>query len=98
LAALGANTASKQVALSHLVLNVTGAAVFTPLIPLISEYAPYLSDNPATQLAHIQTLFNLICSVAVLPFSEKFAQGITYLIPNKPITWKKGDIHRRLSQ
>jgi phosphate:Na+ symporter len=94
LAAVNANTACKQVALSHLILNLAGVILFTPLIPLISQVAPYLSENPATQIAHIQTLFNVICSVAVLPFCEPFARGITYLIPDETITWKRGDFHR----
>jgi phosphate:Na+ symporter len=94
LAAVNANTASKQVALSHFLLNLAGVILFAPLIPLISQFTPYLSDNPATQIAHIQTLFNVICSVAVLPFCEPFARGITYLIPDETVTWKRGDFHR----
>ena len=76
--------AAKQVALSHLILNVAGAALFTPFIPAIVQLAPYLSADPATQIAHIQTLFNLICSIAVLPFCDQFARGITWLIPHEP--------------
>ncbi|SEN04255.1 Na/Pi cotransporter family protein [Lihuaxuella thermophila] len=89
LASLGTNLASKRVALSHLILNAAGVLAFAPLIPLISQAAPYLSENPATQIAHIQTLFNLICSLAVLPFSDAFAKGITWLTPNKtvPVKW-----------
>lgn len=76
--------AAKQVALSHLILNVAGAILFTPFIPAIVQLAPYLSSDPAVQIAHIQTLFNLICSIAVLPFCDQFARGITRLIPQKP--------------
>ncbi|MBA4600764.1 Na/Pi cotransporter family protein [Thermoactinomyces mirandus] len=75
--------AARQAAFSHLVLNVAGVIVFTPLIPAISAVTPYLSNDPATQIAHIQTLFNLICSIAVLPFCDQFARGITWLIPQK---------------
>ena len=75
--------AAKQVALSHLILNVAGAILFTPLIPVIARLAPYLSGDPATQIAHIQTLFNLICSIAVLPFCDQFARFITRLVPEK---------------
>jgi phosphate:Na+ symporter len=84
LAAMGANTASKQVALAHLTLNVAGALAFTPLIPWIADHAPGLSENPATQIAHIQTLFNVVCSMAVLPFCDAFARGIMKLAPGKP--------------
>ncbi|MBA4493145.1 Na/Pi cotransporter family protein [Paenactinomyces guangxiensis] len=88
LAVINTNTAAKQVALSHLVLNIAGVGIFAPLIPYISEYAPVLSTDAAAQIAHIQTLFNIICSVIVLPFSEAFARGIIFLIPNKAATWK----------
>lgn len=81
LAAWGANIAAKQVALAHLILNVAGVALFTPLIPFIVDIMPFLATEPATQIAHVQTLFNVICSLLVLPFCEPFARGITMLTP-----------------
>lgn len=81
LAAWGANLAAKQVALAHLILNVAGVALFTPWIPLIVNVMPYLSSDPASQIAHVQTLFNVICSLLVLPFCEPFARGIAMLTP-----------------
>lgn len=95
LATFNTNTAAKHVALSHVVLNVAGVLVFAPFIPLISQYAYYLSDNPAAQIAHIQTLFNVICSIVVLPFAESFARGITFLIPNQTTTWKWDTFQRK---
>jgi phosphate:Na+ symporter len=89
IASVGANIASKQVALAHLLLNVAGAAIFTPLIPFISEISPYLSSDPATQVAHIQTLFNIICSIAVMPFCREFASFISRLVPDESTAWKK---------
>jgi phosphate:Na+ symporter len=81
LATIHTNLAAKHVALSHVVLNVAGVAIFSPLIPWISQVAPLLSVHPAIQIAHIQTIFNVVCSLLVLPFAEPFARGITYLIP-----------------
>jgi phosphate:Na+ symporter len=86
LAAINTNLAAKHVAFSHVVLNVAGVAIFAPLIPWISEVAPLLSVHPATQIAHIQTIFNVVCSLIVLPFAESFARGITYLIPKRLAT------------
>jgi phosphate:Na+ symporter len=82
IASVGTGSSAKQVALSHLVLNVAGVALFAPFIPWISLWVPALADNPATQLAHIQTLFNIVCSLAVLPFTDQFARGIMRLIPD----------------
>lgn len=89
IASIGANIASKQVALAHLLLNVAGAAIFTPMIPVITELCPYLSSDPATQVAHIQTLFNVICSLLVLPFCHLFASLITRLIPDESFAWQR---------
>lgn len=88
------NIAAKQVAICHIILNVAGVVVFAPLIPFISEWAPSLSDNPASQIAHIQTLFNIICSVLVLPFAKPFANGITWIVPNRVTTWTTSVIKR----
>lgn len=80
--------AAKQVAFAHLILNVAGVILFTPLIPVISAVTPQLSHDPATQIAHIQTLFNLLCSIVVLPFCDQFARSIIWLIPQKTVTIK----------
>ncbi len=90
LATFRTNTAAKQVAAAHFLLNVAGVVCFTPLIPMIVSIAPMLSDQSAQQLAHIQTLFNVICSVLVLPFATQFAKSIMWLFPNQSIsTWQK---------
>ncbi|TCS94768.1 Na/Pi cotransporter family protein [Hazenella coriacea] len=88
------NIAAKQVAVCHIILNVAGVIVFAPLIPIISEWAPVLSDNPASQIAHIQTLFNVICSLLVLPFVKPFANGITWLVPHRTTAWNAQVINR----
>lgn len=89
------NIAAKQVAVCHIILNVAGVVVFAPWIPMISEWAPALSDNPASQVAHIQTLFNVICSILVLPFAKPFAHGITWLVPNRATPWSAQVMSRR---
>lgn len=90
LATFRTNTAAKQVAVAHLLLNIAGVVCFAPLIPIIESLAPLLSDQPAQQIAHIQTLFNVICSVLVLPFATQFAKSVMWLIPNQSIsTWQK---------
>lgn len=83
LAAIGSNRGAKRVALAHLVLNVGGILLFTPMIGWIAQLAPLLSAHPATQIAHIQTLYNLICSLIVLPFTGWFAAFIDRLLPER---------------
>ncbi|SHE65111.1 phosphate:Na+ symporter [Seinonella peptonophila] len=91
IAAISMKQSARQVAMAHLVLNVVGVLCFMPLIPLIDEAAYWLASEPIQQIAHIQTLFNIICSIVVLPFSTLFANAITWLLPNQTeiIPWKK---------
>ncbi|MFC4076744.1 Na/Pi cotransporter family protein [Salinithrix halophila] len=95
LAAIGANRAAKQVALAHLVLNLGGIILFAPLVPMIVHWAPALSENPATQVAHIQTLYNVVCSLLVLPCSHLFADGINRLLPEKTLAWSLSEYRKR---
>lgn len=84
IASYGTTIAGQRVAFSHLVLNVAGAFLFTPFIPWMLDWVPLLSDNAATQVAHFQTIYNVICSLLVLPFTEKFAKLIEWMVPDQP--------------
>lgn len=86
LATFRTNTAAKQVAIANLLLNIAGVICFTPLIPMIESLTPMLSNQPEQQIAHFQTLFNVICSIAVLPFATQFAKGIMWMFPNQSIS------------
>jgi phosphate:Na+ symporter len=88
MAAFRTSIHAKRVAISHLILNVLGAMVFTPLIPFYIDWIPYLADQPSVQLAHVQTIFNIICSIAVLPFTDAFAKLIIWLVPERNKVWK----------
>ncbi|PTX64855.1 phosphate:Na+ symporter [Melghirimyces profundicolus] len=87
LASIGAGRTAKQVALAHLMLNLGGLLLFAPWVGTIAGMAHWLSPHPATQIAHIQTLYNVICSLFVLPFSGLFARGITRLLPERNPLW-----------
>ncbi|MBN2908548.1 Na/Pi cotransporter family protein [Polycladomyces sp. WAk] len=85
LAVIGANRAAKQVAVAHLLLNVGGVLLFAPFISPFADWVASLSAHPATQVAHAQTLFNIICSLIMLPFTDVYARFITRLIPSRDI-------------
>lgn len=67
LAAISATNAGRGVAVAHIVLNAAGALLFLPLIPLLAAAAGAISDSPAAQIAHAQTIFNMACSLLALP-------------------------------
>ncbi|WP_134700135.1 Na/Pi cotransporter family protein [Ammoniphilus sp. YIM 78166] len=83
IAAIGGNTASVRVAWSHIILNVAGVVAFIPLISLLALISTSLTAHPPAQVAHAQTIFNVVCSLVVLPFAHLFARLVEYLIPEK---------------
>lgn len=83
LASIGGNTAAKRVAWAHVILNVIGVLIFIPFIGLLTVVVLFLSDHPPAQVAHAQTVFNLVCSLAALPFAKPFARFIELLLPEE---------------
>jgi phosphate:Na+ symporter len=83
IAALSTKTSAKRVAIAHLVLNVGGALLFLPLIPMLLDVVAHFSSNPASQVAHTQTVYNVVCSLLVLPVCAAFARLITWLVPER---------------
>ncbi len=67
IAAIGGSPSGKFVAGSHVTLNVGGALLFLPFIQQLQVLSAWIGGGPATQLAHAQTIFNVVCSLGVLP-------------------------------
>ncbi|AZN40442.1 Na/Pi cotransporter family protein [Paenibacillus albus] len=67
IAALGGTRAGRFVALAHVLLNVGGAALFAPFAAELGVAAAWLTSSPAGQIAHAQTLFNVLSSLLALP-------------------------------
>ncbi|OYD07659.1 Na/Pi cotransporter family protein [Paludifilum halophilum] len=87
LASIGTSRAGKQVAMAHLLLNAGGILLFVPLVGAMAEVVGYLSPYPATQIAHIQVLYNVICSLLVLPVAGVFANFVTRILPDETLSW-----------
>lgn len=68
IAAIGGTKSGQFVAYSHVILNLLGALFFLPLVPLLESTVSWMTADPAAQIAHSQTLFNVICSLLALPF------------------------------
>lgn len=67
IAAIGGTRSGRFVAWSHVLLNVAGAMLFLPLTPLLADVSAWITSDPAAQIAHSQTIFNLVCSLLALP-------------------------------
>ncbi|GIP39593.1 Na/Pi-cotransporter [Paenibacillus sp. J31TS4] len=67
MASIGGSRYGVYVAWSHILLNVGGAVLFYPLLSVLANGVSYLADAPATQIAHAQTIFNIVSSLVALP-------------------------------
>ena len=67
IAAIGGSRSGQFVAWSHILLNVGGAVLFFPLIGALAHASGLLSVSESSQLAHAQTIFNIVCSLIALP-------------------------------
>jgi phosphate:Na+ symporter len=67
LASIGGNRFGYYVAWSHILLNVGGTVLFYPFISQINAMVSVLSAEPSVQLAHAQTIFNVLSSLLALP-------------------------------
>jgi len=76
LASIGGGKEARLTAYAHIWLNVLGVILFYPFIPFLAELGPTLAEAAEVQLAHISVLFNIICSLIVLPFAQSFGKLI----------------------
>ncbi len=84
LASLGTSITARRAALSHLLFNLVGAALFVLIMPtfagVIQQTAPL---SPMRQLANAHTFFNITNAVVQLPFIYLLAKLVTFLIPGE---------------
>lgn len=73
MASIGSGKEASLTAYAHIWLNLLGVLIFIPLIHYLEAFAAALTSAKDIQLAHASVLFNVITSLAVLPFSKRFA-------------------------
>ncbi len=83
LASLNGSTAGKRVALAHVILNVAGAVLFLPLLPVFTSLVAFTADSLSRQVANAHTLFNIISSILAFPFVYPFARFMEFVVPNR---------------
>ncbi|WP_438446210.1 Na/Pi cotransporter family protein [Gorillibacterium sp. sgz5001074] len=67
IASIGGTRFGVYVAWSHILLNVGGALLFYPFIDLLEGFTRHFAENAGGQVAHAQTVFNIVCSILALP-------------------------------
>ena len=76
LASVGGIREARLAAYAHIWLNVVGVLLFIPLIPILSTIVSGLATSPDLQLAHSSVIFNVLCSILVIPFVKQFSSFI----------------------
>lgn len=79
LAGIGAGREARLTAYAHMWLNIGGALLFLPLIPSLAHISSLLATAPDIRLAHASVLFNITCSLIVLPFANHFGKFIMFM-------------------
>ncbi|MBS4199719.1 Na/Pi cotransporter family protein [Bacillus sp. FJAT-49732] len=78
-ASIGTGREARLTAFAHIWLNVGGAILFFPFISFLANFSRLLAVDPHTQLAHASVIYNVVCSLVVLPFAKEFAHFIMTL-------------------
>lgn len=89
LAAIGGSTAMRQTGLAHLLYNLlTAAMAFLLLDPFALLAGRYAAGEPELALVAFHSGFNILGVVLVLPFADRFARLIVWLVPERgpPLT------------
>jgi phosphate:Na+ symporter len=87
LAALsGQPAAARRVALGNLIARTTIALALLPFLALLAGWVGALSADPARQVLHGHTLFNVLVAAIWLPLLSVLAQLSQRLLPDAPVT------------
>lgn len=96
LASIGANANAKRASIIHLLFNIFGTIIFTVLIlvlPLINEklafdywLAAAFPGKIGTQIAWFHTLFNVVATIILVPFTGGLTKLATLLVREKKTT------------
>lgn len=83
IASIAAGREARLTAYAHIWLNLAGAILFFPFIPQLASISSFLATSPEVQLAHASVIYNVVCSLLVLPFAQPYANFIIWLHKKK---------------
>ncbi len=99
ISAVGANKNAKRAALVHLSFNVIGAAVWLAAFCIVKAvFAPGILTQAAglTGIAVFHSVFNVLCTFLLLPFSKGLEKLVCKIIPDAEIPEKPSELDERL--
>ena len=99
ISAVGANKNAKRAAMVHLSFNVIGAAVWLTVYCIVrAAMAPAILNEPATLMgiAVIHSVFNLLCTLLLLPMGNLLEKLVCRLIPDSKEKERQNELDDRL--
>lgn len=87
LSSIGASTNGRRASIIHLMFNLFGSCIFTIILLLwpgfMDDVLSKAFSLPSTQIAMFHTLFNVVCTIIFLPFTNVFVKLSQILIKDK---------------
>jgi phosphate:Na+ symporter len=80
-ASLGQARAARQASIAQIMINVFGVICFMPFIAQYTKLVEMTSSELPRQIANAHTIFNVLVSLALLPFIKQIAQFSAFLTP-----------------
>lgn len=99
LSSIGTTRNAKRAALVHLAFNLIGAVVWLAVFWLVKTiFAPIFLTQSADLMgiAVFHSMFNILCTLLMLPFSQFFEQLVCRMIPDAKTTEKIQELDVRL--
>lgn len=99
LSSVGANKNAKRAAMVHLSFNVIGSIVWITVFVIVKAiFAPAVLDDRATLvgIAVIHSMFNILCTVLMLPLAGFLEMLVTKLIPDSNKKEDEAELDERL--
>ena len=86
IASVGMNRNAKRTTVIHFMFNMIGTVVFVILClvtPLTDAVAGLTPAHPASQIANMHTLFNVVTTIILIPFGTGLASLAEKILPDK---------------
>ncbi len=99
LSSVGANRNAKRTAVVHLSFNIVGTIVWLAIFSLISTFSrPAILDESASffGIAVAHSIFNVLCTILLLPFSALLEKIAILLVPDNKEYETKVELDERL--
>lgn len=84
LASIGTSRSARRTTIIHLLFNIIGTAIFTTLClitPVVSFVETLTPANPASQIANMHTIFNIVTTLILIPFGGQLAKLAVKILP-----------------